>query len=183
MKPNIPVNWKFVKDVPDSLKKYGLNIGYTGLMHYRKFGLISEPNRLEGYRERFYDVAELAQRINIITLISGLFGKNFSQIPELVKALPRDIFEKVPFYYMGLYSKIKSDSRALGIKEETLRIFLSYNVKNAGNVYWKILIAEGKGKGKLSVDKFFEKVAGKYLQILKGITGEDPIEESLFFEG
>ncbi len=183
MKSNIPVNWKFVKNVPDGLEKYGLNIGYTGLMHYRKYGLISEPNRLEGYRERFYDVAELAQRINIITLISGLFGKNFSQISELVRALPQDIFEKTPFYYMRLYSKIKLDSKALGIKEETLHIFLSYNVKSAGNVYWKLLIKGGKSKGKLGMGKFFEKIAGQYLQILKGITGEDPIEESYFFEG
>jgi len=49
-------------DVPKQLKIiYGLAIGYTGLLYYRKQGLIPEPERVG--KEKYYDIDVLYRAI------------------------------------------------------------------------------------------------------------------------
>lgn len=101
LEPLIPV-----ADTVKELKRFGVKVGYTGLMHYRNLGLIPSPTKIKGFKERFYDVDELASRINAVNLTSSIFALNFKDIAKLVKLLPDDIFNALPLAFMKIYTDL-----------------------------------------------------------------------------
>lgn len=95
LRPLIPVS-ETLRD----LSSHKINMGYTGLMYYRNLGLIPPPEKVSGYKERFYNINKLLDRITSIKLTAALFELNFQEIARLSKILPENIFNKLPIAFM-----------------------------------------------------------------------------------
>jgi len=91
---------------------YHLKIGYTGLMHYRNLGLIDPPQKIRGYKERFYNITNLFSRIHSIKGISDMFDLNLEEVAAIAKKLPENIFKNMPGYFTMIYSRIMKKSMA-----------------------------------------------------------------------
>ena len=182
-KKYFPDNLSPVNKTPRALRRYGLKMGYTGLMHYRTNNLVDAPIKIEGFKERFYDVEKLAKRINSVSLITGLFDISFEKIADLSKLLPEDIFNQLPYYYMQLYSDINLNPTKIGLNQGEVDRLAKYSVKSFGRIYLQLVKIEAKEHKVSREAVFFRNVRSKYLEILKGLDSSDPVEESMFFNG
>ena len=79
---------------------FNFAISYTGLVYYKNLKLIPPAERKKGSKEKFYNVKDLYQQIHSIKLISSLFNKNFNEISEIAKKMPKNILYKMPFAFM-----------------------------------------------------------------------------------
>jgi hypothetical protein len=101
-----------VREAVHSLHKmYGFKMGYTGLMYYRNLGLIEAPQKIKGRKGRFYSLTYLFTRIQSIKAIADIFDLNFEGVAAIAKKIPGDIFDKLPGYFMKIYSDLEGDHR------------------------------------------------------------------------
>lgn len=168
----IPKNLSPVNEVPKKLGSVRIKIGYTGLMHYRNLGLIPPPQKIKGYKERFYNIERLAARINAVHLIAAIFKKNFERIAELAKKLPEDVFNMFPVYYMKMYAElIISAEQRKGEEKEIQKVLknkLSYLGSIVlGNVYWTIVSGQAKRSKDKTSKEFYGMICRKYPNELK----------------
>jgi len=105
LKPLVPVS-----EALENLSFHNIKMGYTGLMYYRNLGLIPPPEKVSGYKERFYNINKLLDRITAIRLTAALFERNFQEIARLSKILPEDVFNKLPIAFMEKIAQWGSQS-------------------------------------------------------------------------
>ena len=147
-----------VSEVPKLLQKNHINLGYTGLMYYRSLGLIPPPEKEKGYKERFYNILDLRERIVAIKLISSIFGFNYKTIATYAKHLPAATFNKMPLGFMRIYADIQIKYDKTTPESEKIRMTGPFDLSMFEGVKWAFLNAiratMGKAKG-VSAEEYY----------------------------
>lgn len=144
-----------VSDFIGELRCSGIEIGYTGLAYYRNLGIIGTPQKIKGYKERFYDNHTDRDRIIATRLICRLFKVNIKEAGQVARKLPHRIYVRVPYYYCKFMSKTEDPSNHKGEPaayfesfSDNFRIWLFRGADKMRNVsereFYEIILKEGK---------------------------------------
>jgi len=130
-KEKIPPGYIKIQDLPKKLKEeLGVNISYRGIRNYFSTGLIPQPVKFRGHRDKYFMISEIAARIWGLKYCSVLFGKNYDELRPWIKKVP-GLIETLPGAFIFAYS---SYWRLAG-KEQALSELQTLNILAGAHIY------------------------------------------------
>ena len=127
----IPQGYIKIQDLPKKLEEeLGVNISYRGIRNYFSTGLIPQPVKFRGHRDKYFMISEIAARIWGLKYCSVLFGKNYDELRPWIKKVP-GLIETLPGAFIFAYS---SYWRLAG-KEQALSELQTLNILAGAHIY------------------------------------------------
>jgi len=166
-KEKIPKDFIKIQEVHKKLKEIGsVKISYRGLRHYLNIGLIPKPIKLEGHKEKYYDLYKINSRIIAIQDCSSLFNLNHDNLRRLFSGNP-DIIDMLPATFILSYAECIKKTK--GCKHYIFRNLLMLRVATTLFIESLLIAIDSKQarSKKWGNDKIIEEMKKIFIKIWK----------------